>query len=66
MATERTFYIAWNPSKREGFISDDKSDVLKALGRKPVGMMEATLGEAFRDSYGEQKLPAIQTVKIKV
>ena len=55
MSKEKTeFYIAWNEAKNEGFISSDKSDVLKALGRMSVNGIEATLGEEFRNIYEDQ------------
>lgn len=58
-----TYYVAWNEARNEGFISTDKSDVLKALGRQSVGGMEATLGECFRDCYEDQETH-IQTIQL--
>lgn len=58
------FYIAWNSGRNEGFISDDATDVAKALGELEVGGMEATMGEAFRDCYGDQAKPPMERVYI--
>jgi len=58
------YYIAWNSAKTEGFITDDRDDCMRALGRKPRGNMESTLGSYFRKTYSKDNLPPIQTVKV--
>ena len=50
-----TYYIAFNEGRDEGFISTNKRDVLKALGRMRVGGSEAALGCGFRECYEDQK-----------
>lgn len=64
MTVEKKYYIAWNGNKTEGFITADRDDCMKALGRKSPGGYESTLGLAFRETYDDQKMPPIQTVKV--
>ncbi len=48
----RTYYIVWNPSKSEGYITNDVNDAtFAATGDARQCFGTPTVGEAFREAY---------------
>lgn len=47
------FYIVWNESRNEGFITDDSDDADTALNGRGGKFAVSTAAEAFNDIYGD-------------
>ena len=47
-----TYYIVWNESKREGFITDDLTDAVEAKTGEH-GQIGSTLAASFSEIYEE-------------
>lgn len=63
--SEKTYYIAWNADKSEGFITDIKRDAKEAVDGKRRAPYSATLGLAFRECYDEgAELQAVRLVNV--
>lgn len=64
----KKYYIAWNETKTEGFITDCKADAQSARTgkkRREQGFCHiSTVAEAFYNAYDDQKLPHVQEVEI--
>lgn len=45
------FYIVWNPSKNEGFITSDEDDAYFVCTGERLGWSVSLAGEAFREAY---------------
>jgi len=63
------FYIVWNQTRTEGFITDDRNDALFAAEGISTRNGSSTVGEAFRECYADDEdgeaLP-MQEVEIEV
>lgn len=51
--SKKKFWIVWNESKTEGFITDDRRDALFTSEGIPGRFGNPTVGEAFRESYAD-------------
>lgn len=48
------YYIVWNPTRTEGFITNDAGDAEYARTGFQEEMAVSTAGQAFRDAYCEE------------
>lgn len=53
MSKPKKYFIVWNSTKTEGFITDDPGDaVAAATGFSGTGIT-STVGDAFYEAYGD-------------
>lgn len=65
----KKFYIVWNPTKTEGYITDDKQDAKFTSDGMAGRYGNPTIGEAFRESYADDdtgELLPMQEIEIEV
>ena len=66
---KKKFFIVWNQTKTEGYITDDKRDAQFTSDGTPGRYGNPTVGEAFRESYAEDadgKVLPMQEIEIEV
>ena len=51
--SKKTFYIVWNQTRTEGFITDDRNDALCAAEGLSPRNGSSTVGKTFRECYAE-------------
>lgn len=63
----KTYYIVWNETRTEGYITDDLEDAEYASSGKQAGWSAPTLGVAFREAYeGLEDDFELQEIKIEL
>lgn len=53
--SKRMFYIVWNHTRTEGFITDDHNDALFAAEGLSPRNGSSTVGETFRECYTDDE-----------
>lgn len=49
------YYIAWNGSKTEGYVTNTRDDARHAAGQIQLRGVTPSLGDEFRECYGDEK-----------
>jgi hypothetical protein len=57
------YYVVWNKTKIEGFITNDEKDAKQCASGK-FGFISSTMGEAFHDAYGDSGKLKIQKIEL--